>query len=154
MLLLTFRAAGNAYAVEARRVIEIVPRIAVRTVPHAPGFLVGLIHYRGAIVPVIDMGLLMGGAACRTTLDTRIIIAEYPVASRDQGMLGLLAERVNDLKDVTAEHQVSPAMNIPEAVYLGPIFRADDILVQVIDVAELLPESLRASLFGEPAEER
>ena len=60
MLLLTFRAAENLYAVDVTRVVEVVPRVDLRRLPHAPDFLAGLFDYRGAVVPVIDLGILLG----------------------------------------------------------------------------------------------
>ena len=43
MLLLTFRAAENLYAIDAARVVEVVPRINLRLLPHAPDFLAGVL---------------------------------------------------------------------------------------------------------------
>ena len=60
MLLLVFRVAGDAYAVEAARVVEVVPRVELRALPHAPEALAGLFRYRGRMVPVIDLGVLLG----------------------------------------------------------------------------------------------
>lgn len=154
MLLLTFRAAGNAYAVAARQVVEIVPSIELRPVPHAPAYLLGLFHYRGAIVPVIDLSRLMGPEHCRQSLDTRIVVTEYPLDGRPTAMLGLLAERVNELQNADGGQKVSEAISLPDARYLGPIYRLDDILVQRLEIVELLPEWLRESLFGEAAEGR
>jgi chemotaxis-related protein WspB len=153
MLLVLFRVADNDYAVEARRVVEVVPRVEVRSVPHGPGFLAGLFHYRGTVVPVVDVGLLMGSGACRPSLDTRIIVCDYPVREGVRAMLGLLAERVNVLKDVPQGRETFPAMHLAAAPYLGPIVKADDILIQLIAVEHALPEALRDSLFGELAEE-
>ena len=39
-------------------------------------------------------------------------------------------------------------MQLEGAPYLGPILRADDILVQLIAVERILPESMREALFG------
>ena len=65
MLLLTFTAGANRYAVDVARVVELVPRVELRSVPHAPPFLAGLLGYRGKVVPVIDLGLLLGALPCR-----------------------------------------------------------------------------------------
>ena len=59
MLLLTFKAGANRYAIDVARVIELVPRVELRTIPHAPPFLAGLLGYRGKVIPVIDLGLLL-----------------------------------------------------------------------------------------------
>lgn len=148
MLLLTFRAAGDSYAVAAREVVEIVPSIDVRPVPHAPAYLLGVFHYRGTVVPVVDLSVLMGAAPCRRSLDTRIIVVDHPGDGGPKAMLGLVAERVNDLQKVEDAHKISEGMPLPEAPYLGPIYRVDDILIQRLNTSALVPDAVRASLFG------
>ena len=83
MLVLTFRVAGVPFAIAVGRVVEVVPRVPLRAVPHAPAHLAGLLRYRGGVVPVVDLGLLMGGPACGDRLDTRIVLAD---AGREGGL--------------------------------------------------------------------
>ena len=147
-MVLTFRVAGNAYAIDARRIVEVVPRVVLRSIPHAPDEFVGLFHYRGSIAPVIDMGLLMGSTACRDSLSTRIILVDTPNGDGTRMLLGLLAEDVDDLKRVEDAGQIFPAMQLEGAPYLGPILRADDILVQLIAAERIMPESMRGALDG------
>src|SRR5580698_4666195 len=74
MLLLTLKAGANHYAIDVARVIELVPRVELRTIPHAPPFLAGLLGYRGKVIPVIDLGLLLDSEPSRDCLSTRIIL--------------------------------------------------------------------------------
>jgi chemotaxis-related protein WspB len=76
MLLLTFRAAESLYTIDVARVVEVVPRVDLRRLPHAPGFLAGLFDYRGTVVPVVDLGILLGSESCRDRLSTRIILVD------------------------------------------------------------------------------
>ncbi len=151
-MVLTFRVAEDAYAIDARTIVEVVPRVDLRSVPHAPDYFVGLFHYRGSIAPVVDMGLLMGGSACRHSLSTRIILVDAPGRDGTRMLLGLLAEHVDDLKSVAAEGQIFPAMQLEGAPYLGPILQAEDILVQLIAVEHILPESMRGAHYGAQSE--
>ena len=85
MLLLTFRAAENLYAIDVTRVVEVVPRVNLRRLPHAPHFLAGVFDYRGTVVPVIDLGVLLGSESCRDRLSTRTILVDtHPAACRNQ----------------------------------------------------------------------
>ncbi len=97
MLLLTFRAAENLYAIDVARVVEVVPRINLRQLPHAPIFLTGVFDYRGKIVPVVDLGVLLGSQSCRDRLSTRIIL----VNSRPDA----LAEPEQTVEAGGTEHQ-------------------------------------------------
>jgi chemotaxis-related protein WspB len=148
MLLLNFRVAENAYAVDAGRVVEVVPRVELRPVPHAPAHLAGLFDYRGRVVPVIDLGLLMGSAACREGLSTRLILVRYPLGGAGDVLLGLVVEHLSEVSRVAGREAFAPAMHVPAAPYLGPILRADGRLVQLIEVEHVLSESLRECLFG------
>ena len=90
MLVLTFRVNDIPYAVPVRRVVEVVPRVELRAIPHAPDYLAGLLRYRGGAVPVVDLGLLMGEVACPDRLDTRIILVEAGLGDGSHP-LGLIA---------------------------------------------------------------
>ncbi len=85
MLLLTFTAAGEHYALDVAGVIELVPRVELRAIPHAPAFLAGLLGYRGEVVPVIDLGLLLGSSPCPDRLSTRIILVNSAPGGQNRG---------------------------------------------------------------------
>jgi chemotaxis-related protein WspB len=153
MLLLTLQADESLYAVDVARVVEVVPRINLRRLPHAPVFLAGVFDYRGIIVPVIDLGTLLGSAPCRGLLSTRIVLVDSrPVEQAAIGprpwLLGLIAERVSDVVSVKLEGVISAAMQLPTAPYLGSIVELDHEMAQLILIDRVLDESLRAAFFG------
>jgi chemotaxis-related protein WspB len=169
MLLLMFTAGGNQYAVDVARVIELVPRVELRKVPHAPVFLAGLLGYRGKVVPVIDLGLLLDGGPCRDCLSTRIILindspgdqnrwnqhrenpheqtrraSENPIPAPN--LLGLVAEHVSDLTYIRSEQIIPAPIQLPQTSYLGPIVRTDlGLIVQLIVVEKIREASLQSS---------
>jgi purine-binding chemotaxis protein CheW len=58
--LVTFRLAAESYAVETRYVHEIMPVKELTEVPLTPEFLRGITNLRGEILPVFDLGRLLG----------------------------------------------------------------------------------------------
>ena len=56
---------GARYAVELRWVREVVSLGFVTNVPTAPGALGGVCNLHGAILPVLDVGVLLGGMSLR-----------------------------------------------------------------------------------------
>jgi chemotaxis-related protein WspB len=176
MLLLIFRAGGNSYAVDVGRVIEVVPRINLRRLPHAPNFIAGLFDYRGTVVPVIDLGLRLGSDRCCDRLSTRIILVNSRPAdqnlrevndapaswshdqeprsvrttSQDQRpwLLGLIAEQVSDVKLVKQEQVISASMQLPQAPYLGAIVDVDNQMIQLMATDRILDDSLQNAFFG------
>ena len=172
MLLLTFTVGPNRYAVDAVRVVELVPRVELRPIPHAPAFLAGLLGYRGKIVPVIDLGLLLGGAACRDRLSTRIILVNdapgdhnrgkqdriesirdggqsLPDQKREPTLLGLVAEEVSDLTIVRPEQLLPAPVRLPQAPYLDAIVQTDQGILQLITVDKVREVFLREEAFGQ-----
>lgn len=144
MLMLTFDVNGCRYAVDVARVVEVVPRIALRPIPHAPPFLAGLFDLGGRMVPVVDLGVRLGGEPCRPRLSTRIVVAE-DAAGR---LLGLIGERVTELRAGPEGLRDDRAAALDGAPYLGPIVPLGGDLVQAIRVDGLLPGDLRETLYG------
>ena len=141
MLLLTFTAAGESYAVDGSGVVELVPRVGLRAVPHAPAELAGLLEYRGGVVPVIDLGVLLGSSPCADRLSTRIILVKGPPGGQNRG--GGAAAPGPDRR---AGHRPGrgrtradrPGAGAPRpAPYLGAIARTDRGFVPLIEVAGL-----------------
>jgi chemotaxis-related protein WspB len=174
MLLLTFTAGANRYAVDVARVVEVVPRVELRPVPHAPAFLAGLLGYRGKVVAVIDLSVLLDAPPCPDRLSTRIILvnampgdhnrrnpdrhdsAEHSGRALsdpdpDLDILGLVAERVSDLITVRPEQVSPPAVQLPQAPYLGAIVQTDDGIVQLIAVEKFREATLGGAAIGREA---
>lgn len=150
MLALGFEIGGARYAVRAAEVYEVVPRVPLREVPHAPPHVPGQFTYRGAVTPVVDLPRLFTGIACEERMSSRILVAAYPVGA-ELRPLGLLAERATGTLRLDGGG-VPPGIDVPEAPYLGELHWDDGRLVQLVRVEELLPAELRERLF--PAAER
>ena len=171
MLLLTLTAGANRYAIDVARIVEVIPRVELRAVPHAPVFVAGLLGYRGKIVPVLDLCLLLGVAASQDCLSTRIILVDDASADhnrQNQGddivhdeigesslkpkpgpnLLGLVAEHVNDLAYVLPEQITPTPLILPEVAYLGAIIQTDQGIVQLIVVEQIQAAVLQSSYSG------
>ena len=139
MLVLTFRVAEILYAVAVKRVVEVVPRVALRGLPHAPDYLAGLLRYRGGAVPVVDLGLLMGKSACRDRLDTRIILVDGGLhGGSGPGYIGLIAERVDDVQVVDELKRTVAGLEIEGAPYLGSVYETSEGLLQLVEPSKIL----------------
>jgi len=171
MLLLTFTAGANRYAIDVVRMVELVPNVELRSIPHAPPFLAGLLDYRGKVVPVIDLGLLMGTTRCRDCLGTRIILVNdargdhnHEKDDRDDSsenqarspsrlmpassLLGLIGEQVNELTYVQPEQVVPSPIRLPQAPFLDAIVQTDQGIVQLIAVERVRDATLCDNLLG------
>jgi len=140
MLLLTFQAAGALYGMDAAGVVSVIPRINLRALPHAPAFLAGVLEYRGEVVSVVDLGVLLGSAPSPDRLSTRIILVDRAFGDSAspprRSLLGLIVEDAGDFVSIDPAALTLPAAPIPKAPYLGGIVDTDRGLVQLI-----LPEN-------------
>lgn len=152
MLLLLFRSADSLYALDARRIIEVVPRVEFRPIPHAPAYLLGLLNYRGRAVPVVDFDLLVGQPMSPVVLSTRVIVQELTTHTGQRQLVGLVASNVSHVITLDAAQAVSPAMRLEEAPYLGAVLQFEEGLVQIVNADRLLPPRLQDALYGGSAE--
>jgi chemotaxis-related protein WspB len=166
MQLLTFTVGGQDYAIESRRVIEVLPLVPGRPIPHTPDYVLGVFAYRGRLVPLVDLGRRIADLAPAERLSTRVIVVECILPGRpdpatgpsdtatppDTVRLGLVAENVIAIRSVTTGDTVLPRLDLPEAPFLGPILRIGDRTVQLVRIDHLLPADLAAGLFPATAE--
>jgi chemotaxis-related protein WspB len=171
MLLLRFTAGSSRYAIAVSRVVEVLPKLELRPIPHAPPVLAGLLSYRGKVVPVIDLGLLLGTAPCQNLLSSRMILVDDAPGNRNQenltsaqpedhsqaarsqtpALLGLIAENVNDLTYVEPE-QISPVpVQVPNAPYLDVIVKMDREIIPLIAVEKVRNYLVCGAFFSQSA---
>ena len=78
MQLLVFTVGAEDYAIESRRVIEVLPLVTARPIPRMPESIRGIFTHRGRLVPLVDLGRLLTDQPLRETLSTRVIVVEFP----------------------------------------------------------------------------
>jgi chemotaxis-related protein WspB len=151
MLVLTFQIGSDRLALDVRRVREVVPRVRLNPVACASEWLAGVFVYRGRVVPVIDLHRLVGAGACPPHLSTRIILVTRS-ADGDDRLIGLLAARVDDVRQVTPPAEQPTPLGAPGRPDLGPILVLDRELVHLVELDRLLPDSHEGQLALVPKE--
>lgn len=98
----SFSVAGRALGLPADAVLEALMAPRLVALPNAPGALVGMIEHRDRMLPVIDIGLLLGEPACGA--DSLALVCRTP---SDQ----VMALRVQALGQVfsVAPEQIHPS---------------------------------------------
>jgi chemotaxis-related protein WspB len=150
VLALLFYLGNECYALDADEVIEVIPAVNTRSVPHAPDYVAGLLNFRGRILPVLDMCQLTQKRACKQFLSTRIAVVDFADQEGRRHLVGLMAERVTETSLEGSEAAVVGGMEVAEAPYLGPVALGNSgVMVQRIRVDKLLPKALVDSLYAE-----
>ncbi len=146
MLMLLFAIDDERYALEGQQVVEVLPLVSL-TKPHqAPPCVSGLLHYRGSMIPVVDLCQLIRGRPCRSFLSTRIIVARFLTSDNQTQVLGLLAERVTQTFDAADATPIPIGMVVDTAAYLGNKVLDAQGIIQCLHVEHLLSPEQRASL--------
>jgi chemotaxis-related protein WspB len=150
-LFLVFRIGSERYALQATEVVEVLPRLPLKPIAHAPHWVAGVFAYRGAVVPVIDLSALTFGTTAQARTSTRLVLVHYrPNEYEPAKSLGLILEQATDtLRCNPAEFQPYGLDN-RQAPYLGPVREDAQGLLQWVRVADLLDEPVRGLLFPTP----
>ena len=151
MLFLLFQLGDARYALEASRVVEVVPLLALKPLPQAPRGVAGIFNYRGRPVPAVDLAALTLGRPAREHFSTRIIVVNYPDERGTSHLLGLIAEQATETLRRDAKDFVDTGVKLDTAPYLGPILMDGNGAVQWIYEHRLLPDPVRQLLFSEAA---
>jgi chemotaxis-related protein WspB len=151
MLFLLFKLGKDRYALEANRVVEVLPLLAVKRLPQAPPGVAGIFNLRGRPVPAIDLNELTFGSSARERLTTRIIVVNHTDANGQQHPLGLIAENVTQTLRRDPRDFMSSGVSLAAAPYLGPVVMDPQGPIQWLNTQHLLSEPIRELLFSEVA---
>jgi chemotaxis-related protein WspB len=147
MLFLLFEVGQNRYGLEGSQIVEVLPLVNTIPVPHTPPFISGLFNYRGKVVPVVDLSALFGEVPSRRLLSTRILLVEDRFSGENR-LLGLMAERVTETIECTADDLQDSGVTVAKAPYLGPVLPDPGGIIQKISVPRILSDELKSLLFG------
>ena len=154
MLYLLFQLGKDRYALEASRVVEVVPLLLLRQIPGAPKGLAGIFSYHGRPVPALDLCDLTLGHPASERLSTRLIIVKYPDENGTNHLLGLIAERATDVMRRDACDFIDTGVSVDGAPYLGPVLMDGQRSIQLVLEQRLLSEPVRKLLFSDLAVSR
>jgi chemotaxis-related protein WspB len=149
MLFLVFKIGDDRYALDANRVVEVLPLLTMKQMPHAPPGFAGVFNYRGRPVPALDLCQLTLGRPAREQLSTRIILVSYPGQNSREHLLGLIAEHATQVLRKDASEFKDGGFTLPDAPYLGPVLMEGAGSIQRIYEQHLLSDTARAALFAQ-----
>lgn len=118
-----FTLGKNTYGVPIGQVISIVRPESLTRVPDAPRFVEGVMNFRGAIVPVIDVRKRFGMEMAAATKDSRVI-----VVSSGELTVGMLVDTAREVVEF-GDGQIEQAPEIIgglDAAFINGIASLDD----------------------------
>lgn len=130
---IVFAVGRGRYAVELRWVREVFTLGHVTPVPRAPSGLLGVVNFRGAIVPVLDV----------TAFRTRSPQAVPPVESHDSGVLIEVDETLAALR-TSGVVEVS-SLASPDDIHSDQVVDSSGQTVAVVDPPAILRRAQQAA---------
>lgn len=136
MLALLLKTGDRIFAIPARSVLEVVPRVALRPAPESPPWLAGLLAYRGSILPAVDLCIRVEGRPTAGLLSSRIVVVKR--ASGDpRHAYGILSENVTEVRQLADAEVVRVEAEIAE--YVAGTIMSDGQIIHLLDLDSVLP---------------
>ena len=152
MLFVLFQLGKERYALEAARVVEVVPLLELQRFPQAPAGVAGMFIYRGRPVTTLDLCRLTLGRPAAEHLSTRIIIVNHSDATGAEQLVGLIAERATEIIRREPKDFMEAGVELSTAPFLGPVLTDAKGVIQLVSTEKLLTENLRGLLSHAPKE--
>jgi purine-binding chemotaxis protein CheW len=126
---------GWLLALPLAGVAEIMRPLPIAVFPGTPGFIPGVSTIRGAVVPVIDVGLLLGVGESRPTRFVTLTLEQRLVALAVDAVIG-----IQTLDDTL--HDLPPLLQSVDHETLSAVGVLDAGLLLALDTAHLVPDSV------------
>lgn len=147
MVYLVFTVGDEQYGIPSPDIVEVLPVLRLHLIPKAPDYIVGTLNYHEDLVPVIDMSDLMSGGDSRDLPGTRIVVATFAHDDHRTCFVGLLVEDAVETISIADDRLREPVVDVTSAPFLGKIATESGGYIQLIEVTQLLPESVRELLY-------
>jgi len=131
---LTFLLGQELFAVNVKNVLEVLEQQQITRVPKSPDHILGIINFRGEILPVVNTHFKFGFNDAQTSLKAYVIV--YDLA-REEGryLVAAIADGVKDVIEVLSDDIKSvPDMGIQyDARFLEGAIQRNDRFVLLVD---------------------
>ena len=147
---LAFGLGGESFAMDISFVKEVIHYGELTEIPLMPSFIRGVIHLRGAMVPVIDLSVRFGRALTGIERRSCVVILEVP---RGEGLavVGVIVEKVSEVLEL-ADSEIDPPPSFgadPRAAFLSGVGRVGEGFVILLDVRHILSLEELSALPGD-----
>jgi len=130
-----FRIDREEYAISVMEVVSIEKAHELTPVPKQSPYVLGVIHLRGQVVPIIDLRKILNQTDSIVTDSTR-----YIMASVGGQVIGFVVDAATDILDVPASTIQKPALFSKDFIY--GIAKLEERMIVLLDIPQLLKRAL------------
>ena len=138
---LSFILREEHFAVEIKKVKEILDVTTLTRIPRMPDYLSGVINLRGNVVPVVDLGYRLGMPVIEKTINTCIMIVEVIVEGESEPVaMGVLTDAVQEVLDLGRE-DIKPTPKMGSGLntdFIKGMGRKNDKFMILLDIDRVL----------------
>lgn len=133
--LLVFHVDGEEFGVDVLLVQEIIRFLHPTKIPNAPKAVIGVINFRGEIIPLIDLRQRFNLLQREHDEFTVIVVVEFSGKT-----VGLVVDQVSDIVNMPNEHtQLTPEFSHDEkTAYLRGLGKLGDRLILLLAVEKIM----------------
>jgi purine-binding chemotaxis protein CheW len=150
MELLTFQLSVGRFGIPLKQISELLPMMAIQSIPELPHFIKGAINLRGELLPVVDLVEILGAQRSQppppiSSADKRDSITQFQKSTRivlsKQGDYRFAiivdgVERVNEFDSADYHDDITTEESRPS--YLQGMITVQDSITQIIAINQLL----------------
>lgn len=132
---ITFKLGDELFAIDVRKVREVLDLTLITRVPTAPHYMRGVVNVRGTAIPVVDLRLKFGLPPLEDSVNTRILVLELSIDG-EQTVVGGLADSVHDVFEIEPQEIAEApriAMRWRSELIAGMAKRADQFVI-ILDI--------------------
>lgn len=152
MQCIAFHLGEQRYALALRDIVEVLPLLNLRVLPHAPAYVSGVLNYRGQIVPVIDLCQLTIQQPCQQRMSSRLLMVRVQLAKGVPRLVGLLVERAVSTLTLDPQQLNDMPVRLANSPYLDRLCSGSPDMLQLIQLSHLLGAEVLDSLYHEANE--
>ena len=146
---LVWISAGRHFAIASSQVTEVLPLVETVPLMHQPKWVRGLINYRGRLIPMLDMAVLLGFPSPEPRMTHRVIVVQGGGDDLDQNRwFGVQVDCVLGLEDLAyGDPHDHPAAKTAAVDFLGPVTLTESGTIQWVDATRFpaLDQEARAT---------
>ncbi len=144
--LVTFKLAGQKYAVNILKVQEINNMKEITSIPNAPSYLEGAVNLRGKVIPVLNLRKKFGFADKAADELSKIVIMDVRGV-----IMGIMVDAVSDVLRIPRDlvEPPPPVSSNVSSEFISSIAKLEEGLVILLDMDRLLDEEEHRAVFGE-----
>ena len=130
---MVFKLDAQAYALYLSVVEKVVRAAEITPLPKAPEIVLGVVNWRGRVIPVVNMRARFGLPAHEIDLSDQFIFARTM-----KRVVALIADSVDDVIFHSWEDIISPERIVPGIEYIDGVAKLEDGLLLIHDLDRFL----------------